>query len=133
MGHSGAAAIETYRRELEMCRDFAQMARINCKFAIKEDATTDGDAAARIVSSFAQAYDEIRGSDRKSLCVVFDWNYGNQSGQDWISYSLPNSSVTDTYVERHLGHLVIERIAQALYRGFHWEDEYVGDVTVVDA
>ena len=133
MGHSGTAAVEPYRRELEMCRDFAQMARINCKFAIKEEASTDGEAAAKVVSSFAQAYDQIRGSDRKSLCVVFNWNYGNQSGHDWIDYYLPNASVTDTYVERHLGNLVIQRIAESLYRGFRWEDEYEGEVTIVDA
>jgi hypothetical protein len=132
MGHSSAAAAEAYRKELEMCKDFAQMARINCKFAIKDHGIPDGESEAQIVSSFARAYDEVRGSDGKSLCVVFDWNYGNQSGHDWISYSLPNASVTDTYVERHLGNLVIQRIAQALYRGFRWEDEFDGEVTVVD-
>jgi hypothetical protein len=132
MGHSTASAAEAYRKELDMCKDFAQMARINCKFAIKDHGPEDEESAAKVVSSFAQAYDEIRGSDRKSLCVVFDWNYGNQYGHDWISYSLPNSNVTDTYVERHLGNLVLQRIAESLYRGFRWEDEYEGDITVVD-
>lgn len=132
MGHSRAAAAEAYRKELDMCRDFAQMARINCKFAIKDHGPEDEESAARVISSFAQAYDEVRGSDRKSLCVVFDWNYGNQSGHDWISYSMPNATVTDTFVERHLGNLVIQRIAEALYRGYRWEDVYEGDVIVVD-
>jgi hypothetical protein len=119
------------RQELELCRDLARMAKINRTFTVGPDASEE-DSESKIVSTFDEAFGEIRERTERSLGVMFDWSFGNQSGVDAIKYLLPNKSVTEHFVQRTIDNLVLQRIAESLYRGYLFEEEYEGPIDVVE-
>ena len=82
------------REQLELCREFARMAKVERTYAVVPDPNSSK-AGADLTDSFAEAFAMIRDQTSASLSVIFDWRSGGRTGSDSIRFFMPTTDYTD--------------------------------------
>ena len=118
-------------KQMELCREFARMARIERTFAVVPDPQSTK-AGADLAGSFSEAFEMIRGQTSASLSVVFDWNFGGKRGSDSVRFFMPHATATERFVEQTIDNMITQKITCVLYEDYSHEEQYVGPIDVVE-
>jgi hypothetical protein len=119
------------REQMELCREFARMAKIERTFAVVPDPQSSK-AGADIADSLAEAFEMIRDQTAVSLSVIFDWKFGGKAGSDSVRFFMPHTTVTERFVEQTIDNMIAQKITHVLYEDFAREALYDGPIDVVD-
>ena len=121
----------TDNQRMDLCVDFARMAKVDCTFAAVPSTKTSH-ADTQLTSSLSEAFDLLRDGLAGSLSIVFEWRFGSQSGSGAIrDFTLPYTTVTEHYARQAIDNLIIKKIADALYEDWKREEEYQGPLHLV--
>lgn len=119
------------REQMELCREFARMAKIERTFAVVPDPQSSK-AGADIADSLAEAFEMIRDQTAVSLSVIFDWKFGGKAGSDSVRFFMPHTTVTERFVEQTIDNMIAQKITNVLYDDYAREALYDGPVSVLD-
>ncbi|MFN6964370.1 MAG: hypothetical protein ACK4S4_11475 [Pyrinomonadaceae bacterium] len=123
--------LEFDQQQLDLCREFARMASVECTFAAVAPAAP---AEASHVSTFVTpsldaAIDRLRSGLAGSISVTFEWRFGSQSGNDAIKdFRLPYTTATERYARQTIQNMIASKIAWTLYDDWRVESEYRGPI-----
>lgn len=121
-------------KQMELCREFARMAKIDRTYAVVPDPQSSK-AGADIADTFADAFEMIRDQTAASLSVIFDWKCGGRMGSDSVRFFMPHPTATDRFVEQTIDNMIAQKITRFLYEDYaraELEELYDGPVCVVD-
>jgi hypothetical protein len=117
--------------QLELCREFARMAKIERTYAVVPDPQSSK-AGADIAGSFAEAFEMIRDQTAASLSVIFDWKFGGKAGSDSVRFFMPHTTATERFVEQTINNMIAQKITCVLYEDYAIEDLYNGPISVIE-
>lgn len=119
------------REQLELCREFARMAKVERTYAVVPDPNSSK-AGADLTNSFDEAYAMIRDQTAASLSVIFDWKSGGRTGSDSIRFFMPHATATERFVEQTINNMIAQKITAVLYDDYAREELYSGPISVID-
>jgi hypothetical protein len=129
--HLTASDTPIDREQMELCREFARMAKVERTFAVVPDPQSSK-SSADITYSLTEAFEMIRDQTAASLSVIFDWKCGGKRGSDSVRFFMPHATATERFVEQTIDNMIAQKITSVLFEDYAGEAEYDGPISVVD-